>query len=101
MKPVRFDPFARSEFLEAIQHYEEAQKGLGREFRSEIENAIQVIRRSPRAFGSVANVAGVRRLNVKRFPYYLPYLELADRIQILAVAHSKRQPGYWSGRVEG
>ncbi len=32
MNPVRFDPEAKEEFLEAILYYEECQNGLGRGF---------------------------------------------------------------------
>lgn len=42
---------------------------------------------------------GIRRRAVRRFPYHLIYLELPDRLQILAVAHDRRRPGYWVGRV--
>ncbi len=37
----------------------------------------------------------VRRRAVKRFPYYLVYLEMATHIRILAIAHDRRKPGYW------
>lgn len=36
---------------------------------------------------------------VPRFPYHVVYLELPDRLQILAVAHDRRRPGYWKTRV--
>ena len=32
---------------------------------------------------------------VTRFPYHVVYLEVNDRIRILAVAHDRRKPGYW------
>jgi hypothetical protein len=43
----------------------------------------------------------VRRVFVRRFPYHVVYIELADRLQILAVAHDRRRPRYWVGRLTG
>jgi hypothetical protein len=34
-----------------------------------------------------------------RFPYSLVYQSLPDRVQVIAVAHSRRRPGYWLGRA--
>jgi hypothetical protein len=41
----------------------------------------------------------IRRRPVRRFPYHVVYIELADRLQILAIAHDRRRPGYWVGRL--
>jgi hypothetical protein len=43
----------------------------------------------------------VRRALVgPRFPYSVVYLEDEDEIWVLAVAHAKRRPGYWRGRLK-
>ena len=34
-----------------------------------------------------------------RYPYSLIYRIVAEGVQVIAVAHSRRRPGYWSGRV--
>ena len=36
---------------------------------------------------------------LKRFPYSVVYQNLPDKIQVIALAHSSRQPGYWQGRA--
>ena len=41
-----------------------------------------------------------RRAMLPRFPYGVVFLELGTEIRILAVAHAKRQPGYWLNRVQ-
>jgi hypothetical protein len=33
------------------------------------------------------------------FPYFVVFRELPSKIQIIAVAHAKRRPGYWRGRI--
>jgi plasmid stabilization system protein ParE len=43
-----------------------------------------------------------KALNVRkrlgRFPYVLFYRELSDNIEVTAVAHGAREPGYWLKR---
>lgn len=34
-----------------------------------------------------------------RFPYHVVYIEPSDRLQILAIAHDHRRPGYRVGRM--
>ena len=41
----------------------------------------------------------VRRLVLKRFPFALAYLVQGDRVVILAVAHTSREPMYWIHRL--
>jgi plasmid stabilization system protein ParE len=42
---------------------------------------------------------GTRRLVIQRFPFSVIYLDDSDLITIIAVAHSKRKPGYWKDRL--
>jgi toxin ParE1/3/4 len=67
-------------------------------FDAEVEHAITDIARYPNRWplGSY----GTRRFLVRGFPYLLIYRERgAEDIQILAVAHASRQPGYWKSRL--
>lgn len=43
-------------------------------------------------------VGGSRWLPLRRFPYTLHYRVVGDVIDILALAHQKRHPGYWRQR---
>ena len=49
----------------------------------------------------VAPELGARRAAARRFPYSIAFMELATVVRILAVAHEKRRPGYWVGRLTG
>lgn len=42
----------------------------------------------------------IRRALLPRFPYAVVFIDLGAEIRILALAHAKRQPGYWLDRVE-
>ena len=35
---------------------------------------------------------------MQRFPYIIFYREMADRIDVIAIAHGARDPGYWLKR---
>ena len=41
---------------------------------------------------------GTRRVHFRLYPYSLIYRVLADRIEVLAVAHDRQRPGYWRSR---
>jgi plasmid stabilization system protein ParE len=58
-----------------------------------LENASEFPHRSPRY------LYGTRRLVLARFPFSIIYLDNADFVNVVAVAHSKRKPGYWKRRV--
>lgn len=92
---------ADAELTEAARWYEEQRIGLGTEFVAEVDSAISRIEANPRTGAPVPGVeAGdIRRIFVRRFPYQVVYIELADRVQVLAVAHDRRKPRYWVGRI--
>jgi hypothetical protein len=39
-----------------------------------------------------------RRINLRVFPYYIPYIVRNETLWILAVAHASRKPLYWISR---
>jgi len=45
-----------------------------------------------------AYLHGTRRIVLKRFPFSVIYRLLEGQLQIVAVAHHKRRPGYWRTR---
>lgn len=97
MKPVVFHPEARAELTAAAEWYEQQREGLGLEFTSAVEAAIERIRLLPQA-GAVDEVTGRRKHVMRRFPYNVFYQELDDVIWIGAVAHQRRKPRYWADR---
>lgn len=42
---------------------------------------------------------GTRRVLLRRFPYMVIYRALEDRVLVVAFAHAKRRPAYWTDRV--
>ena len=93
-----FDPEAQAEFLAAVGYYEDCQDGLGRSFRFLVESAVKKISKTPFIYRTLK--APFRRYLLQKFPYSIIYSIEPDHIRIIAIAHNKRKPGYWSNRVQ-
>ena len=68
-------------------------------FVVEFERAILRVRRAPLRGPSYQH--GTRKTHLRRFPFALVYRVGLDEIQVLAVAHLHRRPGYWRDRESG
>ncbi len=99
MNSIKFDPEARSEFFGAVKYYEDCQRGLGRRFRYLVESAVKKIVETPFIYRTLK--APFRRYLLPKYPYSIIYSIEPDHIRIVAVAHNKRKPGYWSKRGQG
>jgi toxin ParE1/3/4 len=87
---------ARRELKEAFAWYADRNRSAAAALLVELDSTAARILEMP-ALGSPLQ-SGVRRLVLRRFPYSLVYRQVGDAIQIIAVAHHKRRPGYWVGR---
>ena len=102
-RPVIVLDDAEDELLEAQQWYETQRPGLGREFRSAIDEGMERLFKTPLAASPVPAVPasiGARRILVKRFPYSITFIEHDDDLWVVAFAHHHRRPGYWLQRLE-
>lgn len=103
-KPLRFEPEAKQELEESAGWYEDQRSGLGQLFLKAVAGTLNRIQAFPAASASVAHLPPelpVRQAPVKRFPYHVVYLEIAGSIRVLAIAHDRREPGYWAQRLDG
>jgi hypothetical protein len=88
----------------AIDWYEDKQSDLGLALLSEVATIFAKLERREIASVTVPGVrAGlpVRRALLERFPYSVIFLERGEHVHVIAVAHHKRRPGYWSHRLRG
>ena len=98
MRKLSFNRLAERELSEAAAYYEKESPGLGERFLDEAWSSILLLQHHPEAASKVWGE--VRRFILPRFPYSLLYQALGeDRIHILAIAHQKRHPRYWLGRI--
>lgn len=96
MREIQFHPSAVEELEQAAAWYESGGRGLRKAFLVEIEHAIECIRESPETWPP--HISGTRRFFVHRFPFAVVYRYVPDTVQVLAVMHPKRRPGYWRSR---
>ncbi len=94
---VKFHPHARAEIREARNWYFERSPLSAIAFAQTVENAIFRIREAPNTFPLADH--GTRKFVLQRFPFNIFYLIRETEIVIVAVAHQKRRPGYWSSRL--
>lgn len=101
MKPltVEFHPEAISEAIAARQWYEARSENAAKAFLAELDAGVGSIQTSPELYP--AYLHGTRRYLMRRFPYLIIYRVVATAIQIIAVAHGRRRPGYWRSRSTG
>ena len=93
-----FHPAAEAEFLESVGYYESKVPGLGDAFIKEFEALANLLCESPKAW-PVELPPDIRKVPLHRFPLSIIYREIADGFQVLAVAHDRRRPQYWVGRL--
>lgn len=95
--PVVFRRAARAEFDEAADWYEQRRSGLGEEFVSAIEEVLIQISATPERYSPIFQE--VRRAMARRFPYSVFYRTETDRVVVLAIFHSSRDPSIWQERL--
>ncbi len=89
---------AEDEFRESVRYYENEAPGVGLRFIAEVRRGVTFITENP--FGAAAVGSGIRRKVLNHFPYSLLYAVESELVVIVAVAHQKRRPRYWRGRLK-
>ena len=97
-------PGARDELEATVRWYEAQAQGLGAEFLSVVQSALERIVECPAlaaAWTSTRFEAGtiVRRAVLDRFPYLIVYSVEGRAVVVWAIAHGRRSDGYWVDRV--
>ena len=94
--PVRLSEEATDEARSAYAWYAYRNPHAAQAFLRELDDAIESIAETPNAWPH--HVGGTRRKLFTRFPFSLIYRETAGSIEVVAVAHQRRRPGYWADR---
>jgi toxin ParE1/3/4 len=89
---------AQTELRQAILWYER-ERGVGEDLAAEVRRAFTAIERAPERWPVWPRHARVRRYVLRRFPFSILYTVHDSVALVLAVAHDKRRPGYWLGRL--
>jgi len=83
--------------------YAEISDGLSQRFRQEVDSAVDAIKSSPTSAGHFlslgsAIVPGLRRRNLKAFPFFVLYGVVDDQLIFGSVIPSKSDPLTWLTR---
>lgn len=101
-KPVIVDDDALRDLERAARWYDRERLGLGDELVDIVERIFTTLPSGTLHALSVPGVASdhrVRRVLVERFPFAVVFVETDTALHVVAVAHSKRRPRYWRGRL--
>lgn len=93
---VQLHPLAADEAEAAERWYRERNDIAATRFRHELDRAVDLISERPEA--GPPYVGNTRRVLLRRFPFFVVYRVLDEHVQIVAVAHARRRPGYWRER---
>ena len=87
---------AERDLAEAYAWYEEKVSGLGSDFLAVVEQSLVSIQKYPGRFPLI--YLEIRRALIRRFPYGIFFVCEEQRISVLAVMHTAREPGKWQRR---
>lgn len=96
-RSIELHPEAIAEARDAREWYAGRSPVAADAFMAELDGAVEGIRQWPDRWA--AYLHGTRRYLLKRFPYLVIYRATTEKIQVIAVAHGRRKPGYWRRRL--
>lgn len=81
----------------ASEWYENHRIGLSLDFELCLEGGYEDIKNNPTAYQ--IKFKNVRVKYINRFPYGIHYFIDNDKIYVLAVLHTSKNPNIWTGRI--
>jgi plasmid stabilization system protein ParE len=96
-KPLIFHEAALAEYEAALDWYLKRSPSAAANFANEVNFAIASIAAAPQRWPTGNH--GVRKFVLVRFPFVVFYREVSAVIQLVAIAHGHRRPGYWKDRL--
>ena len=95
MTRLRVVPEAEEELAQAAEWYEARRSGLGVDLVVEVDRAFEAIAAAPLSCPLWRDEHPYRRSVLSRFPFVVFYRFEGADVVVLAVAHTRRKPGYW------
>jgi toxin ParE1/3/4 len=87
---------AEAEILHALEWYAQRSRVAARAFVQELSGMMALAARSPESWPE--SFGNTRQIVFPRFPFNLVFRIKGETIEIVAVAHQRRRPSYWSDR---
>lgn len=96
---LEFRPAAQVEFDEAAEWYEIQEQGLREMFVYAVDETLLRVMDGPQHF-PVVHGSNTRRALIRKFPYAVFFEVHRDRIIVLALFHTSRNPLVWRYRID-
>jgi len=96
MNDFAIHPAAQAEYEKAADWYAERSAVAAERFASEVEAAIDAIRKHPDSYARLDEAHRFYLLN--RFPYYVAYRQKPGLVEVVAVRHAAQDQDAWIGR---
>ena len=93
---IEFHPSAVEEALGARDWYAERSVAAAKAFLHELDHALKLVAEAPQRWPQYEY--GTRRVLFRRFPFSLVYRVEGSSVQVVALMHQRRKPGYWHRR---
>ena len=97
MRPLEYHPETKIETQQAIDWYWDRSRTAALDFAEQLKSSLAELRKAPRSCSPYLH--GTRRIILDQFPFFVVFRERLHDIQIIAVAHARRRPGYWTSRL--
>lgn len=94
---IRYRLAAVEELQEAIDWYSRQDATVGQRLRVTIREKIGELRSHPLLYAADAD--DLRETIAKPFPYRIVYYVKDPFVEVLAIAHTSREHGYWRDRL--
>ncbi|HEY2411124.1 MAG TPA: hypothetical protein VGI40_02720 [Pirellulaceae bacterium] len=95
--PIRYRPAAIDELADAVGWYAKSDGRVANEFRLIVKRKLHEAAANLRRWPIEAD--GTRFILLGKYPYFLVVREIHATLELLAVAHTSREPGYWRDRL--
>ncbi len=96
-KAVRIRSEAQQEINAAFEFYFDRNRNVAEAFLTEVGAAIKAIAEHPQLYSVYTK--NTRKRLLDGFPFSVIFKEANGNILVVALAHAKRRPGYWTKRV--
>ena len=91
-------PEAALEHEQQVAYYQERQVGLGQRYHLAFLSALGRACALPHRF-RVIRQPEIRGVSLSGFPFRVIFRPVGDVVHVLAVAHHRKRPEYWAGRL--
>ena len=96
-RSVTLHPETLEEAVAATEWYAKRSRRAAESFLDEMDRVIARLSENAGQFPSFD--FGTRRAMLRRFPWSPVFRETSSGLEIIAVVHNRRRPGYWRNRV--